>query len=43
MKYDSSMTQFHKDIIAALRYMLKDDSEIAEKFSPKDGSPAGLP
>lgn len=42
MKYDSSMTQFRKDIIAALRYMLKDDSEITEKFSPKDGSPAPL-
>lgn len=42
MKYDSSMTHFHKDIIAALRYMLKDDSEITEKFSPKDGSPAPL-
>lgn len=42
MKYDSGMTQFHKDIIAALRYMLKDDSEITEKFSPKDGSPAPL-
>lgn len=42
MKYDSGMTQFHKDIIAALRYMFKDDSEITEKFSPKDGSPAPL-
>lgn len=42
MKYDSSMTQFHKNIIAALRYMLKDDSEITEKFSPEDGSPAPL-
>ena len=42
MKYDSSMTQFHKDIIAALRYMLKDDSEITDKFSPKDSSPAPL-
>ena len=42
MKYDSDMTQFHKNIIAALRYMLKDDSEITEKFSPKDGSPAPL-
>lgn len=42
MKYDSGMTQFHKDIIAALRYMLKDDSEITDKFSPKDGSPAPL-
>lgn len=37
MKYDSSMTNFHKDIIAALRYMLKDDSEITEKFSPDSG------
>ena len=42
MKYDSGMTQFHKDIIAALRYMLGNDSEITEKFSPKDGSPAPL-
>lgn len=42
MKYDSGMTHFHKDIIAALRYMLKDDSEITEKFSSKDGSPAPL-
>lgn len=42
MKYDSSMTHFHKDILAALQYMLKDDSEITEKFSPKDGSPAPL-
>lgn len=42
MKYDSGMTHFHKDIIAALRYMLKDDSVINEKFSPKDGSPAPL-
>lgn len=42
MKYDSGMTHFNKDIIAAIRYMLKDDSEITEKFSPKDGSPAPL-
>ena len=42
MKYDSGMTYFNKDIIAALQYMLKDDSEITEKFSPKDGSPAPL-
>lgn len=42
MKYDSGMTQFHKDIIAVLRYMLKDDKEITEKFSPGDGSPAPL-
>lgn len=42
MKYDIGMTQFRKDIIAVLRYMLKDDSEITEKFSPKDGSPAPL-
>lgn len=37
MKYDSSMTQFHNDIIAVLRYMLKDNSEITEKFSPDSG------
>lgn len=37
MKYDSSMTNFHKDIIVALQYMLKDDSEITEKFSPDSG------
>lgn len=42
MKYDSGMKQFHNDIIAALRYMLKDDSEITEKFGPGDGSPAPL-
>lgn len=42
MKYDSGMKQFHKDILAALQYMLKDDKEIAEKFSPKDGSPAPM-
>lgn len=42
MKYDSSMTQFHNDIIAVLRYMLKDDSEITEKFSPDDSSPTPL-
>lgn len=42
MKYDSGMTHFHKDILAALRYMLGNDSEITEKFSPKDGSPAPL-
>lgn len=42
MKYDSSMKPFRNDIIAVLRYMLKDDKEIAEKFSPEDGSPAPL-
>lgn len=42
MKYDSGMKQFHDDIIAALRYMLKNDKEITEKFSPNDGSPAPL-
>lgn len=42
MKYDSGMTQFRKDIIAALRYMLKDDSEITEKFDPGDGTTAPL-
>lgn len=42
MKYDSGMTSFNKDIIAVLRYMLKDDKEITEKFSPEDGSPAPL-
>lgn len=42
MKYDSSMTHFNKDIIAALQYMLKDDSEITEKFSHENGSPAPL-
>lgn len=42
MKYDSSMTQFHKNILAVLQYMLKDNSAIAEKFSPEDGSPAPL-
>lgn len=42
MKYDSSMTQFHKDIIAALKHMCGNNTEITEKFSPKDGSPAPL-
>ena len=42
MKYDSSMKPFRNDIIAVLRYMLKDDKEIAEKFSPEDGSLAPL-
>ena len=42
MKYDSGMTHFHNDIIAALRHMLGDNSEITEKFSPNDGSPAPL-
>ncbi len=42
MKYDNGMKQFHNDIIAALRYMLKDDKEVAQKFSPKDGSPVPL-
>jgi len=42
MKYDSGMKQFRNDIIAVLWYMLKDDKELAEKFSPKDGSPAPM-
>ena len=42
MKYDSGMTGFNKDIIAVLRYMLKGNKEITEKFSPNDGSPAPL-
>lgn len=42
MKYDSGMTSFNKDIIAVLRYMLKGNKEITEKFSPGDGSPAPL-
>lgn len=42
MKYDSGMTRYRNDIIATLRLMCGDNSEIAEKFSPKDGSPAPL-
>lgn len=42
MKYDSGMTHFHKDILAALQCMLGNNSEITEKFSPNDGSPAPL-
>lgn len=42
MKYDSGMTHFHENIIAALRHMLGNNSEIIEKFSPNDGSPAPL-
>ena len=42
MKYDSGKTQFHENIIAALRHMLGNNSEITEKFSPNDGSPAPL-
>lgn len=42
MKYDSGMTGFNKDIIAVLRYMLKGNKEITEKFSPNDGSPTPL-
>lgn len=42
MKYDSGMTSFNKDIIAVLRYMLKGNKEITEKFSPNNGSPAPL-
>lgn len=42
MKYDSGMTRYHNDIIAALRLMCGNNSEIAEKFSPGDGSPAPL-
>lgn len=42
MKYDSGMTRYHNDIIATLRLMCGDNSEIAEKFSPKDGSSAPL-
>ena len=42
MKYDSGMTNFRGDIIAALRLMCGNNTEITEKFSPKDGSPAPL-
>lgn len=42
MKYDSGMTHFKNDITAALRHMLGNNSEITEKFSPNDGSPAPL-
>lgn len=42
MKYDSSMAQFRKDIIAALRLMCGNNTEIIEKFSPGDGSPTPL-
>ena len=42
MKYDSGMTHFHKDILAALQHMIGNNSEITEKFSPNDGSPASL-
>ncbi len=42
MKYDSGMTRYHNDIIAALQLMCGNNSEIAEKFSPGDGSPAPL-
>ena len=46
MKYDSSidssMTQYHDAILAAVRRMCSDNKEITEKFSPNDGSPAPL-
>ncbi|MEZ3453334.1 MAG: hypothetical protein K1W17_03085 [Oscillospiraceae bacterium] len=42
MKYDSGMTRYHNDIIATLHLMCGDNSEITEKFSPKDSSPAPL-
>lgn len=42
MKYDSSMTQFHKDILAAIKHMLKDDAMIKKKFKAEDASPTPL-
>lgn len=42
MKYDSGMTHFRSDIIAALCHMLGNNTEIIQKFSSNDGSPAPL-
>lgn len=42
MKYDSGMTYYHTVILLALQHMLRNNSEITEKFSPNDGSPAPL-
>lgn len=42
MKYESSMTHLHKDILATVKLMCGDNKEITEKFSPADGSPAPL-
>lgn len=42
MKYDSSMTQFHADIVKVMRTMCGSDNEITKKFNPDDNSPAPL-
>lgn len=42
MKYDSGMTHFHNDILAAIKHMLRDDKEVTKKFKAEDGSPAPL-
>ncbi len=42
MKYDSGMTHFKKDIIAAIKKLLAGDKEIAKKFKAEDGDPTLL-
>ncbi len=42
MKYDSGMTHFKNDIIAAIKRLLTGDEEITKKFRAEDDSPTPL-
>lgn len=42
MKYDAGMVHFRDDVLAAIRLMLRSNTQITENFSKNDASPAPL-